>query len=128
MTSQYLDFIEKVMDVSAVKRKTIADNISNYNTPNFKASIVDFEKMFQNELNGNGELSLKSTDTKHIKSFDDQDGISIEKDYTTKEREDGNNVDLNAEMVDMIKNNFLSDLTVQAINKEFSLQKIAIGK
>lgn len=128
MFDHYVDLVEQVMDVSAVKRKTIADNISNYNTPGFKASSVAFEHMFQGVIKDEGKVSLKGTEEKHITSRFNENEVIIEKDYSTQERSDGNNVDLNAEMVEMIKNNYLFDVTIQAVNKEFSLHKLAIGR
>lgn len=124
MFDQYVDFIEKTMDVSALRRKVNGDNIANYNTPGFKASKVKFEEMFEKQK----ENSMITTNEKHMVIGSLQNDVQMVKDTTTKERYDGNNVDLNAEMVEMIKNNYRFNMSVQAINKEFSLNKTAIGR
>jgi len=125
MLGNHVDFLERIMDVSALKRKTNADNISNINTPGFKATKVEFEHLFDKQI----DLSTKTSHEKHIsKVFDDKGSVVLTKDMTTKERYDGNNVDLNQEMIEMIKNNHIFGMGVQAINKEFSLNKIAIGR
>lgn len=124
MLSNYTNFIEKSMDASAQKRKIISDNIANYNTPNFKASKVEFENM----LNEGSNFDLTKTKNKHLSMNDTEGEIKVIKDLKSKERTDGNNVDLNIEMMEMIKNNYAFNLNVQAINKEFGLIKMAIGK
>jgi flagellar basal-body rod protein FlgB len=126
-TIPHMDIVEKTLEISALKRKTIADNIANYNTPEFKASRLKFdEAWFTGET-----AALKTTNSKHITSAEfsaDETGAVVEKDNGSKVREDGNNVNLNFEMVEMIKNNYVFGLGVKAINKEFSMVKTAIGK
>jgi len=125
MTGDYVQFLQKTMDVSALKRKTNADNIANVNTPNFKATTVNFDQLFEEK----GYLKTKTTDSKHIPmTFANKSDVSLEKDVTTKAGTDGNNVDLNQEMISMVKNNYLFGMSVQAINKEFALEKAALGK
>lgn len=123
MFGDYVNFLEKNMDVAALKRNVIADNISNYNTPEFKATKVSFEHMFE----ASKGLSLKQSATKHLSDSTNGDTPTLYQDTKTQEREDGNNVDLNVEMIDMIKNNGYQKKAVQAINKEFYLMKTAIG-
>lgn len=123
MFGKYIDFIEKNMDVASIKRNVISDNIANYSTPDFKASKLSFDKFFDQ----GGELELKGTYGKHITQDSENGKIDIFQETGGKERLDGNNVDLNVEMLDMIKNNSYYTQAVQAINKEFYLNKKAIG-
>ena len=124
MSNGYMDFLQQTMDYSAVKRKTNADNIANLNTPDFKATKVLFDNLLDEQV----RFSSKKTHERHIPIGTDAGKPELVKDYSTKERYDGNNVDLNEEMVEMIKNNHLYSVTVQAINKEFALNRTAIGK
>lgn len=124
MFGEYINFIEKNMDVAAVTRNVIADNIANYNTPDFKATKVSFDHLFEKS----GDLSLKQSATKHFNRLGASTSPMLYQDTETKERVDGNNVDLNVEMIDMIKNNSYYNKAVQAVNKEFFLMKTAIGK
>ena len=124
MIDNYLDFLQKDMNVSTLKRNVIADNITNYNTPNFKANKVDFSQMFNSDL----AFDLKATNNKHITMSQMNSEPTVYKDITTKAREDGNNVDLDSEMVDMLKNNNNYSEAVQAMNKEFFLMRTAMGK
>jgi flagellar basal-body rod protein FlgB len=122
MSDKQIDFLESIMDISTLKRKTNADNIANYNTPDFKATVVEFDNLFvRGEAN-----NVSTSNERHISTFDGDEEPSLVKDTTTQDRYDGNNVDLNKEMVDMIKNNYMYTMSVQAINKQFMLNKIAM--
>lgn len=123
MFGNYIDFIEKNMDISALKRNVTADNIANFNTPNFKASEVTFDHMFEK----GGSIGLKRTGGHHLVGTNENSSPTIFENVGAKERSDGNNVDLNVEMVEMIKNNSYYSKAVQAMNKELLLNKLAIG-
>ena len=124
MFGGYMDFIEKNMDVATLKRNVISDNIANYNTPDFKATKMSFDHLFETSSG----ISLKQSKSSHLGGSGALKEPVLYQDVNTKERVDGNNVDLNVEMIDMIKNNSYYNKTVQAINKEFFLMKTAIGK
>lgn len=123
MFGNYVNFLEKSMDVNSLKRNVNADNIANINTPGFKAGTVDFDFLMKGSM-----LETKKTDEKHIDINSGNSEPKINYNQGTKERYDENNVDLNKEMVDMIKNNYMYGISVQAINKEFALNKTALGK
>lgn len=125
MFGHNVGFIEKVMDYSHLRRKTISDNISNYNTPNYKRKEVDFDLAFNSGLQSN----MRRTQSKHIGMSDGANNdFRIYKDPSTKERTDGNNVDLNIEMIEMVKNNSLQNKSIQAINHQFSKMKVVMSK
>lgn len=124
MFGNYVDFLQSNMDLSALKKNTISMNISNYNTTNYKAQRVDEGTLFSETLDG----VLKSTNTKHITSSTSEKQPTVYEDTETVEREDGNNVDLTGEMMEMIKTQGDYSKTVQAFNYEIGLIKSAIGK
>lgn len=127
MFGSFVPFVNNVMDASALQRNLIADNIANSNTPDYKAKKLQFEETLHSEM----KLSLKSENLKHIGekvSSLEMPEYSVDSDNTTKARADGNNVDTTTEMIDMIRNNYIFNNSVQAVNKEFSLHKLAIGR
>lgn len=67
------------LDATELRSRTIANNIANINTPNYKRRYVTFEESLKNEIN-NAKIEVKV----------DKDSIV---------REDGNNVDLENEKV-----------------------------
>lgn len=124
MFGERMDFIERMMDYSAIKRNAISDNIANYSTPEYKATKVDFELALDNVK----KLDMNHSREKHIDTSIGRMGeIKQYKDYSTKARVDGNNVDLTLEMIEMIKNNSAYTKAVTGINHQFSLLKTAMG-
>lgn len=115
------------MDYSSVNRKVIADNISNYNTPGYKAKTLRFEQI----VNSESGIPLNTTNEKHISNHSSSLSLPSYKEVETSDgssRVDGNNVNQTVEMINMLKNNSMFTNSVNAINKEFSLIKIAIGR
>ena len=119
--SSFLNFVQKSMDVSAYERKVIANNVANYNTPGYKATEVKFENFFSDDL-----MNVKATNDKHIQLSNESNAVYQER--NTKEREDGNNVDVNKEMTEMIKNNYRFNNAVTAFNKEVGMMRTALGR
>ncbi len=128
MFGEFIPFINDVMDYSAVNRKVIADNIANYNTPGYKAKAVEFEEIIERESG----IALRTSNEKHItNNLHSTLEVPAYEEVTTSTgsaRIDGNNVDQTKEMIDMLKNNSLYTKSVNAINKEISLIKLAIGQ
>jgi len=115
------------MDYSSVNRKVIADNISNYNTPGYKAKTLRFEQI----VNSESGISLNTTNEKHISNQSSSLNLPAYEEVETSDgssRVDGNNVNQTVEMINMLKNNSMFTNSVNAINKEFSLIKLAIGR
>lgn len=65
--NQTLGIMERSLDASALRLRTIQNNIANVDTPQFKSKQVVFESLLQAELNGDSEnLDAYRTDTRHI--------------------------------------------------------------
>ena len=84
------------LDATELRSRTIANNIANINTPNYKRRYVSFEESLKNEIS-NAKIEVKV----------DEDSIV---------REDGNNVDLESEKVNQaaasLQYNALVSLTI----------------
>jgi len=127
--------LEKSMDVESLRRKVIADNISNVDVPHFKRSEVNFESELKRAINQNSyvnenRLPAIMTDNKHIPFFIDRDIKSVSPrinlDYTTSMRNDGNNVDIEKEMVDSSKNTMRYNALVSSLNHNYKMLKTVI--
>lgn len=114
------------LDGSMAKQKGIAHNMSNINTPGFKALQVSFQDELQDALGSNSrKLTLKTTKEKHISNKSGQFTPQVIKDESPGLRADGNNVDMDKEMVDMAKNNIYYDTVVGQLNKRLEIMKFA---
>lgn len=96
----------KALDAAALRQRVTADNMANLNTPGFKRSEVRFEEMLQRALGSNPALPLRRTDPRHFGGEGNLETMTprAEPVRTTSMRADGNNVDLDREMVTLATN------------------------
>lgn len=123
-----LDVLQRTMDVSLLRREVIANNLANAETPNFKRTDVTFEASLAKAIASENQNSfqMKLTNEKHIPSNRTVDYKTIKPrrvlDYKTQTDSNGNNVDLEVETMDLVKNQMRYQLLTQSVSKQF--QKI----
>jgi len=122
-----IDLLHRGMDVSAVRRQVIANNLANAEVPNFKRSIVNFESELKRTLeteNKRPALELTLTHEKHIPNYKEKDyrDVQIRRvlDYTSTYNNNGNNVDPEVEFMLATQNQMAYSLYAQAAAFEFS--------
>ena len=109
--------LEKMLDVSSIKHKVIANNIANVNTPGYKKMEVSFANQLEKALN---ESSMNKFDTLQPK-------IVISKEDTSETaRNDGNNVDMDKEVSSLVKNTLTYSIYTQLLAKKYEGIKSAI--
>ncbi|SHH83524.1 flagellar basal body rod protein FlgB [Clostridium grantii] len=113
------NLIKSALGATNVRQSVISNNISNVNTSNFKASKVEFEDTLKNVLDQNS-ISMRYTNEKHMGMALNDIQPEIIKDDTTEIKLNGNNVDMEKEMVDMAANQILYNSLVQQANKKLS--------
>lgn len=118
------DLMKSGLNASNVRAKTIANNMANVNTKDYKRFNVVFEENLKNE-NSSG-IELKTTRPEHISSSNSKDNISIEQDNSTSMRNDGNNVDLDIEKVNQAANTLKYNALITNINNKFNNLKIVL--
>ena len=113
-----------------LRQELHASNIANAETPGYKAKKLDFEDALARALDVDGQLAMKSSDSRHFnvgggsfnnlqpEVYEDSNGIVSP---------DGNNVDRDQELAEMAENKIMYDATVQLINKKLGLLKYAVG-
>lgn len=132
MNTNYL--LEKSLDVESSRRKVISNNIANVDVPHFKRSEVNFESELTRAIKQREDASNKLpailTDEKHIPFFVERDLKSVQPrinlDYTTIYRNDGNNVDIEKEMVDASKNMMRYNAFVTSLNHNYKMIKLVM--
>ena len=109
--------LEKMLDVSSIKHKVIANNIANVNTPGYKKMEVSFSDQLEKAVNEN---AMNKFDTLQPK-------IVISKEDTSETvRNDGNNVDMDKEVSSLVKNTLSYNIYTQLLSKKFEGIKSAI--
>jgi flagellar basal-body rod protein FlgB len=126
---QNSDYLSKALDASWLRNNVISNNISNVDTPNFKASTVDFESVLKDAMDNNS-ISMKVTNDKHIASNNTLDTIqpTVTEDTSSQIRMDGNNVDIEAQESDLAENAIYYNTLIKKISDEYSRIKYAINE
>jgi flagellar basal-body rod protein FlgB len=133
MKTNYL--LEKSLDVESLRRKVISNNIANVDVPHFKRSEVNFESQLkrvieQNAFRAKNDYPAHITNTKHIPftEFTNVRDVNsrVNLDYSTSYRNDGNNVDIEREMVDAAKNLMRYNASVSALQHNYKVIKMVL--
>jgi flagellar basal-body rod protein FlgB len=120
------DLLHRGMNASVTRRKVLSDNIANVDVPHFKRSELVFESMIQRALESEKIEKEKAVPTKissdkHFEFFKPLDYTEVQPkvniDYLTTVRADGNNVDIEKEMVDSTQNQMTYMLLVERLNQ-----------
>lgn len=111
------NLIKKGLDMSSLRQKTISNNITNINTPGYKAGRVEFEEL----LKTSKDIRMAKTDDKHfgIRDIDDIN-LKVEKKTTTMVNDNGNNVDIDLEMTELSANEIYYNVLIRQVNSKLS--------
>lgn len=123
---QTQDILHRAMSASVIRQEVIADNIANADTPHFKRRDVAFESELNRALRSDPHaFRAKLTHSRHIPFYRTRDYREVTPivylDYTTTYRNDGNNVDIEKEMVDARENTLRYIAMSQRVNDNFKL-------
>ena len=103
---QTYNLMKSGLNAAQLRSKTIANNIANINTPNYKRKYVKIEETLNN-VNKTGKIEVK-TDT------------------SGAVRTDGNNVDLENEKVNQAANTLMYNGLISLTNSKLSMAKSVI--
>jgi flagellar basal-body rod protein FlgB len=126
--------LERGLDTESLRRRVIANNIANVDVPHFKRSEVNFESELRRVIDYNASQDNRYpgtvTDPRHIPFYVERDIRSVNPrinlDYNTTYRNDGNNVDIEKEIVDASKNQMRYNAMVTSLSNNFRMLKIAL--
>lgn len=125
MSDYSYELIKKGLDVSSMRQKNISSNISNINTPNYKANKIKFEEY----LDDAGKLRLEKNHKDHygIKSIEDLKPEVVKRmDNSLSQNE--NNVDIDLEMTELAANEIYYNVLIRQISSKLSNLNYVINK
>ena len=114
--------LENAINIAQQRNTVIASNISNAETPNYKAKDVDFKTALARTLRSDHELNLVRTDSKHI-AFSMNGSPRVRPFEENVEWNGYNWVNIDREMTKLTENNLMYRVSIEAL-----LRKIAILK
>ena len=137
LTSNSQLLLEKSMGFLWTKQAAILDNIANAETPNYKAKVVTFEDKLRTQLerrlaagraaaSGDGSgAALRQTAVSSIRRII-QDAEPEVFEAQEQTRMDDNGVNITGEMTELIRNAYQQQYVYQAINKHYSILRMAV--
>ncbi|MFQ5671644.1 MAG: flagellar basal body rod protein FlgB [Nitrospinales bacterium] len=120
--------LKKNLDFQSERNLLIAGNTSNINTPGYKAQDLDFQSQLDEVLDSGNQLKIETTNVKHFGPSKDalknlEPTVIEEPDAA---RSNGNNVNLDKEMLKLAENQINYTATVQLMSKRGSTIRAAI--
>ncbi|MDR2356614.1 MAG: flagellar basal body rod protein FlgB [Oscillospiraceae bacterium] len=133
-----VDLLQHGLAAAWERNTVIRHNIANTETPDFKASDVQFESLFADALQsaeGTGGFVGRKTNSRHI-DIGSGAGVVRPEDVTprvvanedTSMRMDGNNVDIESENVKLAQNSLLYNTILTKLNSELARIKMAVSE
>jgi flagellar basal-body rod protein FlgB len=122
-----MELYEMALDAVCLRREVIADNIANADTPFFKRSEVTFESQLRRAIESEKipEFPTLMTDKRHIdfNQFIDYRTVKpkIVVEFDTTYRNDKNNVDIDKESVDAMKNSMQYNALIEGYSRNIRI-------
>jgi flagellar basal-body rod protein FlgB len=125
--SKTIDLVHRAMDARSMRQDIIANNLANAEVPGFKRSDLSFESELKRALESGQQkptLELTLTNPSHIANWQERDYRDVTPrqtlDFTSSSQNNGNNVDMEQEVMNYVQNLLMYSLLAQAETFEFS--------
>lgn len=115
VTPSQFELLSGLLDAASLRHQVIAHNVANVNTPGFHGREVSFEEALRREYLLNGPTADRRPEPRIVER---PGGIA---------REDGNNVDIDAEMGRLAKNTTLFGVYSQILATRMAAMRSAIS-
>jgi len=113
--SNIVDFLEVGIRAESLRQKAIANNVANLKTPGYRRVDVKFEELLAKSLGSDGSADLDE---------------AVPQLYVPKQtpvKSNGNDVNLEAEVGEMIKNSLRHKLFIRLLQKKYMGMQAAIN-
>lgn len=120
--------LKKALDFQSERQLLISSNISNIDTPGYQARDIDFKGALKAALGTGDDLALRSTHKGHIGPNKDAiRGLQVDPfNETDPAKSNGNNVNIDKEMMKLAENQISYNAIIQTIAKRHSTVMVAI--
>ncbi len=123
-----VDILWRTLNASTIRNNVVANNIANSDTPNFKRTDVNFESQLKRALDSEktkeNAFPAFLTDEKHIPFYTTMDYRDVKParvlDYLTTAKNNGNNVDIEAESMTLLENQLMYQTLSQVVATKFA--------
>lgn len=121
------DIAKRALDGLSVRRDMIGQNIANVDTPGYKAQEVSFEGLLKQSLNQGTNMTMKTTNSNHLQGTGGGTAaVQVGQRQGGSSRADGNNVDIDQELTQMMETGIRYQALSQIVSKKLSLLKTLV--
>jgi len=113
--------LENLLSWTSKRQQALAANVANMDTPGYHAKDYSFEEQLTSSL------TMTATSSNHIAPMQDVSTAQLY-DVGTKERPNGNNVNLEREMTEITKNGLQYITLIQYLNQKIRTLRAAISE
>lgn len=113
------NLLKTAMQVSSTRAELISSNIANVNTDGYKAKRVEFENQLQKAIAQN-QFNLSQTHEKHLNNSASIHPRIVENEARSV-KANGNNVDLEVEMVNQATNGLYYNALTAQLNGRYKM-------
>lgn len=114
-TESIVDLIDAGIKAETLRQKAIANNIANLETPGYRRIDVKFEELLAKCLRSSKEFDISEIEAQ------------IYQPKQTPVKSNGNDVNLEAEIGQMIKNTLRHKTYIRLLSKKYNQIELAIG-
>ena len=118
-----VDLLERELNISAQRNALIASNVANVDTPGYKSQDLAFTEVLDGETN---RLALRRTDPRHLPAETGAGAGNDVVESTAPARADGNNVNIEDEMIKLSQNTMDYNISVQLLAKRLNSLKSVV--
>ena len=113
--SSIVDLLEKGIKAEGLRQHAIASNIANIETPGYRRIDVKFEKMLAKALDSAGTVDLEALEMEFCLP------------QNTPLKSNGNDVNLEAEIGELVKNSLRHTAYIRLLGKKFAQMEAALN-
>lgn len=115
-----VDLMRQALNVRMERQGLIQSNVANYETPGYKVQDLNFDRVMESVMQGQGQLDL--TNKQHVQL----DALELSK--TREFSEEPRPVDLDEEMVKLSTNQLMYQVTTRLVAKKLEGIRYAIDE
>ncbi len=116
------DILERLIGVTNFRHKVLASNVSNVDTPGYRAKDINFKDIINRET-----LKLSATNKNHINLVSVNNSANREIVMeTTPTWDDRNNVELDMEVAKMTENAILNQTSIKLLSTRMKMFRNAL--
>ena len=112
------------MNLAVAKQVVATGNLANLDTPGYRTRDIDFEQVLAHEV---GKATLAGTSSGHV-GGGTSDGVTVKEAEGLQSRRDGNNVQLDRELLQMTRASGDFSKAQTALAAKFRLIRYAINE